>query len=326
MAKISIALCTYNGEQFLREQLESFTYQRRRPDELIVCDDRSTDGTVSIVERFASQAPFAVELVVNDANLGSTRNFEKAISMCTGDLIFLSDQDDVWLPEKIERIESEFSDEGVGLVFSDAEVVDEALKPLGRRLSSLTFHATSRQDLRTGTVFESLLTQNFVTGATAAFRSSLRDVITPTPIGVPNLIHDAWIALSIANHARIVFLDEPLIKYRQHASQQIGLGLSRMSDRRGSFEGAIDYLQDDIKRLALMKEILPSLRGVKPLPSLDALICEKRDQINHCEARMDLPRNRVKRVVAVLTELLTGRYSRFSSGLLSAAKDVVADR
>ena len=81
MAKISIALCTYNGEQFLREQLESFTCQRRLPDELIVSDDRSTDGTVSIVERFASQAPFPVALVVNDENLGSTRNFEKAISI-----------------------------------------------------------------------------------------------------------------------------------------------------------------------------------------------------------------------------------------------------
>jgi glycosyltransferase involved in cell wall biosynthesis len=326
MAKISIALCTYNGEQFLREQLESFTYQRRLPDELIVCDDRSTDGTVSIVERFASQGAFSVVLVRNDVNLGSTRNFEKAISMCTGDLIFLSDQDDIWLPEKIERIEGAFDDEHVGLVFSDAEVVDEELRPLGRRLSSLTFHATSRNDLRAGMVFESLLKQNFVTGASAAFRSSLRNVITPTPVGVPNLIHDAWIALSIAIHARIIFIDAPLIKYRQHASQQIGLGIPHMSDRRESFERTIAYLHDDINRLAMMRDILPGLLGGKPLPSVDALIREKRDHIRHCEARMDLPRSRVKRVVPVLTEILSGRYSRFSAGLLSAAKDVVGDR
>jgi hypothetical protein len=326
MAKISIALCTYNGEQFLREQLESFTYQRRLPDELIVCDDRSTDGTVSIVERFASQAPFPVVLVVNDENLGSTRNFEKAISICTGDIIFLSDQDDIWFPEKIERIESAFADEGVGLVFSDAEVVDEDLQPLDPKLSNLTFHATSREDLRTGRAFESLLKQNFVTGATAAFRSSLRHVITPTPVGVPNLIHDAWIALSIAIHARVVFIDEPLIKYRQHATQQIGLGIPHMPDRRGSFERTIGYLHDDINRLAIMRDILPGVLGGKPLPSIDALIREKRDHIRHCEVRMDLPRSRVKRVMPVFMEILSGRYSRFSAGLLSAAKDVVEYR
>ena len=236
MPKISIALCTYNGEQYLRSQLDSFLEQHRLPDELIVCDDRSSDETTQIVERFAARAPFTVDLFVNEKNFGSTRNFEKAISLCTGDLIFLSDQDDVWLPQKIERIESEFTkDEGAGLIFSDAEVVDEDLKPLGLRLSSLTFHDSCRQDMRNGKQFESLLRQNFVTGATAAFRSSFREILLPTPDGVPNLIHDAWIALSIANEARIVFIDEPLIKYRQHGSQQIGLRVGRENDRKFFF-------------------------------------------------------------------------------------------
>src|SRR5215207_2518174 len=101
MVRISIALCTYNGEQYLQQQLDSFVAQSRPPDELVVCDDRSTDRTVPIVEDFAKRAPFRVELVINETNLGSTRNFEKAIGLCTGDIIFLADQDDVWLPEKL---------------------------------------------------------------------------------------------------------------------------------------------------------------------------------------------------------------------------------
>src|SRR5947208_14214106 len=98
---ISVAMCTYNGERFLKEQLESLAAQTRQPDELVVCDDRSTDSTPHIVEAFARAAPFPVRLEVNDRCLGSTKNFEHAILRCTGALIALSDQDDVWHPEKL---------------------------------------------------------------------------------------------------------------------------------------------------------------------------------------------------------------------------------
>ncbi|MBA3352933.1 MAG: glycosyltransferase family 2 protein [Blastocatellia bacterium] len=324
MATISIALCTHNGEQFLQEQLDSFTAQRRRPDELIVCDDRSTDDTTRIIERFASDAPFKVDLIVNDKNLGSTRNFEKAVSLCKGALIFLSDQDDVWLPEKIERIESEFAaNESVGLIFSDADLVDEHLKPLGRKLSSLTFHATSRMDLKTGKAFESLLNQNFVTGATAAFRSRYREVLRPTPGGVPNLIHDAWIALSIANEAPVVFIEEPLIKYRQHSSQQIGLRLDHEEDRKERYQRTIDTLNAEATRLRMLKQILSGLPDFQMPEEIDVMIENKLEYAEHCAKRMDLPDSRVSRAAPIIREMSTGRYGRFSRGLISALKDLV---
>src|SRR3954470_17842517 len=94
----SVAMCTYNGARFLGEQLASVAAQTRPPDELVVCDDRSTDETASLVRDFAAAAPFRVRLHVNERNLGSTRNFERAVSLCEGDLIALSDQDDEWLP------------------------------------------------------------------------------------------------------------------------------------------------------------------------------------------------------------------------------------
>src|SRR5690349_17434303 len=119
--RISIALCTYNGGPFLAEQLASYVQQTRLPDELVVCDDCSSDNTMAILRDFAARAPFAVRLHQNAANLRSTRNFEQAIRLCTGDVIALSDQDDVWLPEKLERMERTLAaDPEISLVFSDA--------------------------------------------------------------------------------------------------------------------------------------------------------------------------------------------------------------
>src|SRR6266550_1879624 len=133
-------MCTYNGSLYLREQLDSIMRQTRLPDELVICDDCSVDETRQIIEDFASVAPFPVHLHVNEQNLGSTKNFEKAISLCEGDAIALADQDDVWNPFKLDRIETVLnSSPKVGLVFSDAEVVDEKLKPLGYNLWQLSF-------------------------------------------------------------------------------------------------------------------------------------------------------------------------------------------
>src|SRR4030095_10826576 len=134
-ATFSVAMCTYNGARYVGEQLDSIASQTRPPDELVVCDDRSSDETVQIVEQFAASAKFPVSLEVNSQNLGSTKNFEKAIEICEGDLIALADQDDVWVPSKLEIIEREFDAvPASGLVFTDAEVVDKNLRPLGVRL------------------------------------------------------------------------------------------------------------------------------------------------------------------------------------------------
>src|SRR5437588_7313199 len=106
--RISIAMCTYNGARFLREQLDSFAAQSRLPDEVVICDDGSTDGTADIVRTFASGAPFPVHFHVNEPRLGITRNFERAAGLCTGSIIFFSDQDDVWLPDKLDRFAEAF--------------------------------------------------------------------------------------------------------------------------------------------------------------------------------------------------------------------------
>src|SRR5215468_7332763 len=124
--KISVAICTYNGARFVREQLASIAAQTRPPDELIVCDDGSKDATVEIINSFARASGFPVQLKINEARLGSTRNFDQALGLCNGEGIAFSDQDDVWLPQKLEMLEKHLM-RGAALAFTDGEVVDSSL-------------------------------------------------------------------------------------------------------------------------------------------------------------------------------------------------------
>ncbi len=132
---ISVAMCTFNGARFLRAQLESIARQRRPPDELVICDDGSSDGSVEILREFAAGASFSIRIFCNEKNLGSTQNFEKAIQLCKGDLIALCDQDDIWLPEKLSRLLQIFEqDSSLGGVFSDADLINENSQEIGKRL------------------------------------------------------------------------------------------------------------------------------------------------------------------------------------------------
>src|SRR5918997_119590 len=218
-ARFSVAMCTYNGARFVAEQLASVAAQTRPPDELVVCDDGSADETRELVGEFAARAPFPVRLSVNERNLGSTRNFGRAISLSAGDLIALSDQDDVWHPEKLEKLEARFDARpSVGLVFTDAELVDERLR------------------VRRGRALDVLLPGWSVTGATMAFRADFRDLVLDIPEDLA-LIHDGWIALMVAAVSEIDYIAEPLIQYRQHPRQQVGAPPERHRAPRQGLEG-----------------------------------------------------------------------------------------
>lgn len=233
--RLSIAMCTFNGARFLPEQLASIEGQDRQPDELVVCDDGSTDATVSLLQAFASSATFPVRVLVNETNLGAVKNFEHAISLCAGDLIALCDQDDVWHSNKLAKSEAALlGSDDVGLVFSDAEVASQALDPLHYRISSPAgLDASAKRKIARGRAVEVLARANVATGATMVFRSRFRGLLLPIPSDGER-IHDGWIALLIASVARVVYLDEPLMLYRQHEKQQVGLraaGLRRLSIR-----------------------------------------------------------------------------------------------
>lgn len=346
--KISIALCTYNGAEFLPEQLESFRNQTRLPDEIIIGDDRSSDKTVEIIKDFAESVSFPVKLKINEENLGSTKNFEQTISRCTGDLIFLSDQDDVWLAEKIAEIEKEFEKaSNVGLVFSDAELIDENSKPINSNLWDFSITKAELENIKSGKSFETLLRRNVITGATMAFRSRMRQKFIPIPDEFPNSLHDWWIALFCAIYSEIKPIEKPLIKYRQHGRQQIGVDWQRrqlknlpdkfsqeLSGRSSFYENSIKFSLGEIERIKKITQLLKDKMRTEEFDkfekdSLEKLaekfVSEKLDLNAHYKARKDLPTKRLKRIFPILREFKTGRYGRFSKGFLSAAKDLVED-
>jgi glycosyltransferase involved in cell wall biosynthesis len=317
---LSVAMCTYNGELYLQEQLTSIAKQTRLPDELIVCDDGSTDCTLDILKEFRDTAPFPVRIQRNERRLGPTKNFEKCVMMCTGGLIALSDQDDVWMPHKLERLEKALeSHPEAGYVFSDALVVNEKLHPLGYTMwAQVSFTVRQRRRFEQGHQLEVLLKHNVVTGATMAFRAELCGWILPIP---DQWVHDAWIALlASAAGVRGIFIREPFIKYRQHLQQLIGgleLSFHEQIHRARSTKGdAYAYAQTEF--LQVLDRLVSAEKGDKNAQELVEA------KVQHLIAREAAYKGTVlKRSKSVLQELLAGRYHKFSNGWRSTAKDLL---
>ncbi len=316
---ISVAMCTCNGERYLAEQLASIAAQQRLPDELVVHDDASTDATVDVVGRFAESTPMPVRLTVNPARLGVRENFARAIADCRGELIVTADQDDVWLPERITRLAKVFSERPeVGLVFSNAELIDGDGRPVGCDLwRAVGFHPAERRRLRAGGEIEVLLRHNVVTGATTVFRAAYRDLVLPVAEG---WIHDGWIALLIAATAPLRIIDEPLVKYRQHATQQIGerrrtlyQDYLRIRGRgRGDFRQVADSYAAAAERLSRHAERLRDRRV------LDAL----QEKVDHFRAKARMRESIPRRLRLVAGELRRRRYRAYSLGWKSLAQDL----
>lgn len=317
-------MCTYNGAAYLLPQLESLAAQTHQPHELVVCDDASTDKSVEILRAFAARSSFPVHVYVNERNQGSTKTFDLAISHCTGDVIALCDQDDVWLPQKLQIIFTALDGAPhAGLVFSDAEVVDENLHPLGQRVWQIFRFGPRDQELvRRGRAFEVLFTHNIVSGMTMAFRAEFRKLILPLPV-LANIIHDAAIAMMIAAVADLVFISEPLVLYRKHGKQQIGPRLPGGSVRdwitRARQTGAPAYT-NVATQLRTIRLRLAAYDGHAPRTKAMRMLAGR---IAHLEARANLPRRRLWRVPAVVKELLSLRYRQHSNGMASAVKDLV---
>jgi glycosyltransferase involved in cell wall biosynthesis len=318
--RISVAMCTYNGERFLPEQLASIAAQTRLPDELVVCDDRSSDRTVAIVREFAASVSFPVRVFENEQNLGYSANFEVAIRRCEGDLIALSDQDDIWYPNRLERSEQELNQNArAGLVFSDADLVDEDGRLLGQTIwQRLGFVGKRKRDLLSGQ-FLVLAKHRFVTGATVMFRANLRDRLLP--VG-PGWIHDEWIALVAAAFSILRPIEQPLIRYRIHGSQQVGF-VNKLEQRaQGSTRAARHWVRV-AESAGELQQLCEALSTMHPQPEREVLLAY-RGHLQFLLFRSNLPGRRLARLGPILK-----RYSQYrvhASGLASALKDLALER
>lgn len=223
---ISVALCVYNGEKFLKQQLESISTQTVLPDELIISDDASNDNSVQIVKEFSEANPaINCKLFLNGYNIGYIKNFEKAILNTSGDIIFLCDQDDVWQINKIERVQNILNDNKLAKgVFSNAFLINDRGEMIeGCLWDSIAF--TEKKDLQQNNkqLFDYILkTFNVVTGACLAFKREA--IIKLLPLNcIINELHDEYIALKLAARNELIALNEALIYYRVHNKQTHGV-------------------------------------------------------------------------------------------------------
>ena len=200
---ISIALCTYNGAQFLEEQVKSILSQTHKNIELIILDDCSTDDTFQISENLAVHYP-QIKSFRNTQNLGFNKNFEKAINLTTGEYIAISDQDDIWLPNKLEILLANIKDKW--LVFSNSELIDDEGKDLGKQILKSDFTLKGKS-------FKSFLFYNSVTGHTSMFNRSFLKHFTPIPA---RGYYDWWLGFVATYHNQAVCVNQCLTLHRMH--------------------------------------------------------------------------------------------------------------
>jgi glycosyltransferase involved in cell wall biosynthesis len=210
---VSVAIATYNGEMFLKKQIDSILSQTYKNIEIIVVDDCSSDRTIELLKEF--ERIYGIKLYLNIKNLGFIKNFEKAVSLCSGDYIALSDQDDIWLPNKIETLVNEIGE--YSLVCSDAKLIDN-----NENIIHNSFTIYSGRDIPSNNIFEYLVFGNFVTGCTIMFDSKLVSKILPIPDIYP--FHDWWFAIIASQSKGVKYIPDLLVKYRQHDNNVCGAG------------------------------------------------------------------------------------------------------
>lgn len=210
---ISIVLATYNGEKYLREQLDSIIAQSVSDWELVISDDGSTDLTIEIIE-FYKQKDSRIQLIKNVGRHGCAENFENALIHCLGEYIAFCDQDDVWEPDHLEHLYSILGDKSVA--FANSEAVDSELKSLNFFWGEKFFIAEKNLSDK---LFLHLIFLNFMQGAAILFKRDLLKFL-PFPNGI---FHDHWAAISAVLNDGIAYSAKSILKYRQHNSNTYGI-------------------------------------------------------------------------------------------------------
>jgi len=307
--RVSVALCTFDGAEFLDAQLDSILAQTSPPDEMVIADDGSTDGTLAIVDGFVERAPFPVTVLREPGPGGVTANFERAIVATTGDVVVLSDQDDVWSAERIAVARRRFAaDEALDLLFADADLVDADGAPLGLRLfEALEISERERVALAAGDAVPVFLRRNLATGAATAVRRRLVDRALPFP---PEWVHDEWLAMVAAITGSIAMDETAVIDYRQHGRNQIGMrtpGLrqkvSRILEPRGGRNRALAA-----RGHALADRLADGSIAAEP-----AIVRAAEEKAVFESLRAEMSPRRHRRLGTIAALALTGRYRRFAS-------------
>lgn len=322
---ISVGVCTHNGAKYIEEQLNSIISQTVQPDEIVLSDDNSTDDTIAIAERVLSSSGIRYYIKSHNEHQGITKNFTGCFDLCTGDIIFSSDQDDIWMKDKIELFLPYFKSGNV-FVYSNAVVIDENKNILlddfwsiyGTRFTQLTKKQFSKK----------LLTSMCIAGCNMAFTKEIYNAVRPTPF---HFIHDSWIAICAPWFGDIAFIDKPLIMYRQHENNSSGFTLS--SSEKENDELAEEKPADSIYKIEqpgnwfnnpchyYMCSVVFNER-MRNVVDKDYAKLIDRSIRYHSAIMKCLPKQRILSVLRLIRLFFSGDYRLFRGNIKQLARDI----
>ena len=322
MTTVAVVVSTYNGAAYLGEQLASILAQSRQPDLIIVTDDESSDDTVAIARAALAGFDGDTLITTNPGARGVVPNFSHGLAAAVdagADLIALSDQDDIWRPDKLRELIAVFEDRpGLQLLHSDARLVDAQGAAIGGTLlESISMSPRMRRLEHDGRGFSVLLRRNTVTGATSVVRRGLVQTALPVP---PGWVHDEWLAIVAAATGRFDLVELPLVDYRQHGANEIGAALLGVG---GKARRMAAPRAERNARLLTRAEQLPARLEALGSAVDPALTAAARAKLAHEQRRSALPAGRLGRIPGVFGGLLRGDYRRFGRGVLDAVRDLV---
>lgn len=332
---VSVVMATRNGARFVHEQVHSLSEQTRLPDEVIIVDDASTDGTGAILKEFRDTAPFEVKLTLRQHHLGTSATFEEAMLQARGSIQVICDQDDRWMPDKIAVMADALeADPHALLAFSDSRLIDASGRCIEPSRWKIAGFSPRHHSAMTKDSFGQMMCRQIVSGCTSAVRASLVPAILPFPaglhVGLPDMIYDRWISLVAAAAARVVVVPDCLVDYRIHPDQQIGipaLPIRRLAPRavlhlgqfvasRAEVEIRNDY---HLRHLEEIDRRLDETELATAESSQHLALAEA-----HLHRRGALATARSRRARLVLDELRhDDGYRRFSLGVATAVADLV---
>ncbi len=322
---VSVAMCTHNGARFLREQLDSLAAQTHLPTELVICDDISTDETINIIKEFSIRSPFGVKLIINEERLFFHRNFVKAATLCSSDIIAFCDQDDVWMPEKLATILPFFADNEVMLVSHQATIIDEFGIEIAPRLPDADFLP----------IYNRLCCRpwNFSRGFTQVLRSqinrfaSLHEMTEGFSAVDPYASHDIWAQLISNSFGKVLWIESPLAKYRQHNNNLFGIKAIDIESKN------FDVLQSNFqyfRRASIISNVFDSAEHLSDLIDLKNFIINSKkhwmtlSKMFYLRHNIYNSQNKIHRIRCFLSLLKLGAYGargRWSFSLKSILKD-----
>ncbi|MEA3039438.1 MAG: hypothetical protein QOE79_1951 [Sphingomonadales bacterium] len=315
---ISVALASYNGAAYIGEQLASLAAQTRLPDEVVICDDASTDETVAVAERFAAHAPFPLRIYRNPANLGFNGNFERALGLCRGELLFISDQDDIWYAHKIETmLRALDSHPNAQVIVNDEYLANTAGEAL---------NATYLQNVRRLGYPDTY----HVAGCCTVLRSAMLPLLLPFPAPINYDVWISWMADFLGVRA---IEEEPLQLYRRHGGNSTGSLLTEesssiwtkirtygLADPRSAWRDGIARLRLYRDRLDERAPVAAALAGPDAVATARARIEREAERLSQRLSLLAKPR--IARLPSVMRLWRRGFYSDFAGGR-SAIKDLI---